>query len=93
MSMTKDLGNLLVTIDEASQTLFNDNAHVTHLVPSPRFEDEGILLDITVTILKSRYEDDDEYNFRRKMLEELIYNPMMHSEFILSKVNIVFLER
>ena len=93
MSMTKDLGNLLVTIDEASQTLFGDNAHVTHLVPSPRFEDEGILLDITVTILKSRYDDEKEYNFRRKMLEELIYNPRMHSDFILSKVNVVFLER
>ena len=91
--MIKDLGNLLVTIDEALQTLFDDNAHVTHLVPSPRFEDEGILLDITVTILKSRYDDEKEYDFKRKMLEELIYNPCMHSDFILSKVNIVFLER
>ena len=83
-----------MTIDEAVVTLFGDNALVTHVVPSPKYDDERIILDVTIEILKSRYIDDVEgYSFRRKMLDELIYNPAMHSEFVLSKVDIVVLER
>lgn len=94
MTLCRDLGNLLMTIDEAVVTLFGDNALVTHVVPSPRYDKEDIILDITIEILKNRYdEDEDGYIFRRKMLDELIYNPAMHSSFVLSKVNIVVLER
>lgn len=93
MTLCKDLGNLLITIDEAIVTLFGDNALVTHVVPSPRYEKEQIILDITIEILKSRYDDEEQYKFRYDMLKELIYNPNMHSIFILSKVNIVFVER
>ena len=91
--LCKDLGNLLMTIEEATGTLFGDNALVTRVVPSPKYEDEGIILNITIEFLKDRYEDEEQYAFRRRMLDELIYNPLMHSEYILTKVDIVFLER
>ena len=93
MSTIKNLGNLLITIDEALSTLFGDNAHVTQIIPSRDFDNDGTLLDLTITILKNRYDNEKEYNFRRKMLDELIYNPLMHSDWILTKVNISFVER
>ena len=93
MTLCRDLGNLLITIDEGVATLFGDNALVTKIVPSPRYDKEDIILDITIEILKSRYNDDEKYDFRRQMLDELIYNPTMRSDFVLSKVNIVVLER
>lgn len=93
MSTIKKLGNLLLTIDEALSTLFGDNAHVTQIVPSRDFDKDGTLLDLTITILKNRYDNEEEYDFRRKMLDELIYNPLMHSDWILTKVNISFVER
>ena len=93
MSTIKNLGNLLITIDEALFTLFGDNAHVTQIIPSRDFDNDGTLLDLTITILKNRYNNKEEYDFRRKMLDELIYNPLMHSDWILTKVNISFVER
>lgn len=82
-----------MTVDEAVVTLFGDNALVTHIVPSPKYDEEGVILDVTIEILKNRYDDAEKYDFRRRMLDELIYNPAMHSAFVLSKVNIVILER
>jgi hypothetical protein len=91
-SMTGKIGSLLVTIDNAVTTVFNDNACVTHIIPSPKYEEDGTILDITVEVLKFKYSE-KEYNARINLFDELVYNPLFHSEHTLSKVNIVVVER
>lgn len=86
--MTRDLGKLLIAIDNAVTTVFHDNACITHLIPSPSYKDEGILLDITISVLEDRY-DESDYDALMEIFDNLIYNPLFHSESILSKVNIV----
>lgn len=91
MTMTGDLGSLLVTINNATTTVFGEDACITHLIPSPKYNDEGVLLDITIAIFKDRYES-EEYETRMRIFDELVYNPLFHSEDILSKVDITFKE-
>ena len=82
-----ELGRLLISIANATETVFGDNAHVTHVVPSPWYDDLGILLDITVTVLEDRY-DDEKLDNLMQVFDNLIYNPLFNSNYILSKVNI-----
>ena len=82
-----ELGKLLISISNATNTVFGDNAYVTHVVPSPWYDDMGIILDITVTILEDKY-DDDKLNDLLDIFNNLIYNPLFNTDFILSKVNI-----
>lgn len=91
-SMTGKIGNLLVSLDNAVATVFNDNAYITHIVPSPSFDNDGVLLDITIEVLKSKYSE-DEYNARMDIFNNIIYNPIFHSDHTLSKVNVVVMER
>ena len=91
MTMTKDLGNLLITIDNAVMTVFNDDACITHIIPSPKYSDEGIILDITISILRDRMTD-ELYETRMRIFDELVYNPLFHSSHILSKVDITIKE-
>ena len=91
MTMTKDLGKLLITIDNAVMTVFNDDACITHIVPSPQYSDEGIILDITISVFKDKFSK-EVYDTKMRIFDELVYNPLFHSEHILSKVNIVFKE-
>ena len=91
MSMTGKIGKLLTTIDNAVIAMFEDNACVTVITPSSTYEEDGVLLNIVVEILKSNYSD-DEYRVRKNLFDEIIYNPSMFSEYILSKVNIKVVE-
>ena len=83
-----ELGHLLVTISNATATVFGDNAHVTHVVPSPDYDAYGTILNITVSVMKKHYTD-EEYNQRLKIFDELVYNPVINSDWILTKVDIV----
>lgn len=91
MSLTKELGNLLITLDNALTTVFGDNACVTHLIPSPKYKDDDTILDITVTILKSKY-DEEEYKQRMEIFDNIVYNPLWNSDYILAKVPITINE-
>ena len=89
--MTRDIGLLLVAIDNATTTVFGDDACITHLIPSPRYHDEGILLDVTVSVFRDRY-NDEEYETKMRIFDELVYNPVFVPENALSKVDITFKE-
>lgn len=91
MTMTKDLGLLLITIDNAVVTVFQDDAFITHVVPSPSYHDDGTLLDITVSIRADKFAKDN-LEQRLEIFDNLIYNPVFHSDHILSKVNIAIKE-
>lgn len=82
-----ELGKLLISVSNATETVFGDNALVTDVVPSNRYKDSGIILDITVTVLKSRYEP-DVLERLLQIFDSLVYEPLFNSDFILSKVNI-----
>lgn len=85
--LCEDLGKFLVTISNACVTVFGDDAMVTHVVPSPRYEKEGIILDITIKYRD--WVDKDKIESKLKILDELIYNPVLTPEYIMAKVNIV----
>lgn len=91
MTTTKDLGKLLITIDNATTTVFLDDAYITDIVPSSKYSDEGTLLDITISVLRDKFTD-EVYDLKMHIFDELVYNPLFHSERILSKVNITFKE-
>lgn len=85
--LCEDLGKFLVTISNACVTVFGDDAMVTHVVPSPRYEKEGIILDITIKYRD--WVDKDKIESKLKILDDLIYNPVLTPEYIMTKVNIV----
>ena len=91
MSMTRKIGELLVALDNAVVAVFGDDAFITHLVPSPRYEDEGILLDVTITVQTAHISDDD-YSIKLGIFDELIYNSVFNYSDALSKVDIHFKE-
>ena len=91
MTMTRDLGKLLISIDNAVMTVFGDDAFVTHIIPSPDYESEGVLLSITISVLIDRYTPEVLDN-KMHIFDELIYNPLFNSDHILSKVDIFFKE-
>ena len=79
--LCEDLGKFLVTISNACVTVFGDDAMVTHVVPSPRYEKEGIILDITIKYRD--WVDKDKIESKLKILDELIYNPVLTPEYII----------
>lgn len=85
--LCEDLGKFLVTISNACVTVFGNDAMVTHVVPSPRYEKEGIILDITIKYRD--WVDKDKIESKLKILDDLIYNPVLTPEYIITKVNIV----
>lgn len=89
--MTRDLGALLISIDNAVMTVFQDDAYITHLLPSSEYSDNGTILDITITVLKDRYSA-NVLKEKMNLFDELVYNPIFNSNHILTKVNIVFKE-
>lgn len=89
--MTRDIGLLLVAIDNATTTVFGDDACITHLIPSPKYHDESILLDVTISVFRDRY-NDEEYETKMRIFDELVYNPVFVPENALSKVDITFKE-
>lgn len=83
-----ELGSLLLCIYNAVQTVFLDDAIVGEVVPPTQKDQEaGIILDITIYVNAKKYEP---YDLETKLdiLDNLIYNPTLNSEWILSKVNI-----
>ncbi len=91
MTLTRDIGALLISIDNATTTVFGDDAHITHIIPSPKYHDEGIILDITISIFRDRFSD-EEYEIKMNIFDELVYNPIFNSENALLHVDIVFKE-
>ena len=91
MSMTRQIGELLVALDNATLTVFGDKAYITHIIPSPRYEDNGTLLDITISIMRDKLTD-EEYDIKLGIFDELIYNPVFNYADALLKVNITFKE-
>ena len=87
-----ELGTLLTSISNATNTVFGDNALVTHVVHSPWYDSMGIILDITVTVLEDRYEEEELEKLVR-IFDNLVYNPLFNSDFILSKVKIEMVYR
>ena len=85
--LCEDLGKFLVTVSNACVTVFGDDAMVTHVVPSPRYEKEDIILDVTIQYRD--WVDEDKIECKLKILDELIYNPVLTPEYVMSKVNIV----
>ena len=83
-----ELGKLLVSVYNATMTVFGDNAHVTHVVPSPNYDTDGTILNITVSVMKDRYTD-EEYTGLMEIFDQLVYNPLINSDWILTKVDIV----
>ena len=91
MSLTREIGNLLIALDNATLTVFGDNAYITHIIPSPRYSDDGTILDITISIMRDNLTE-DEYDTKLGIFDELIYNPVFDYSNALLKVNIVFKE-
>ena len=91
MTMTRDIGALLIAIDNATTTVFGDDACITHIVPSSKYHDEGTLLDVTISVFRDRY-NDNEYEIKMGLFDELVYNPVFNSARTLSKVDIFFKE-
>ena len=87
MVTAKKLGLLLVSIDNATTTVFGDIACVTIIKPSSEYEKDGVILDITVSVLKYKYSDED-YTKLLEIFDNLIYNPLFNSDYTLSRVNI-----
>ena len=87
--LCEDLGKFLVTISNACMTVFGDDAMVTHVVPSPRYEKEGIILDVTIKYRTNT--DKENISTRLEILDNLIYNPVLTPNYIISKVNVVVL--
>ena len=85
--LCEDLGKFLVTISNACVTVFGNDAMVTHVVPSPRYEKEGIILDITIKYRD--WVDKDKIESKLKILDDFIYNTVLTPEYIITKVNIV----
>ena len=73
MSMTGKIGKLLTTIDNAVITMFEDNACITVITPSSTYEEDGVLLNIVIEILKFNY-NDNEYKVRKNLFDEIIYS-------------------
>ena len=89
MSMTRKIGELLVALDNAVLTVFGDDAFITHLIPSPKYKEDGTILDVTISVLSNKIPD-GEYETKMKIFDELIYNSVFHYEDALSKVDINF---
>lgn len=91
MSMTREIGKLLIAIDNAVMTVFGDDAFITHLVPSPRYDEAGTLLDVTISVMKDKISDED-YDIKMSIFDELIYNSVFNYTNALLKVDIHFKE-
>ena len=91
MSLTREIGNLLIALDNAVLTVFNDDALSTDIAPSPRYDDDGTILNITISIMRDKLIE-EEYNIKLGIFDELIYNPVFDYSNALLKVNIVFKE-
>lgn len=91
MSMTREIGKLLIAIDNAVMTVFGDDAFITHLVPSSKYDETGTLLDVTISVMKDKISDED-YDIKMSIFDELIYNSVFNYTEALLKVDIHFKE-
>jgi len=91
MSMTRKIGELLIALDNATLTVFGDDAFITHIVPSPHYEECGTLLDITISIVRDKLSD-EEYDIKMGIFDELIYNSVFNYSEALLKVDFTFKE-
>lgn len=89
MSLTREIGALLIALDNATLTVFGDDAFITHIIPSPRYKDDGTILDITISVMRDKI-DDEDYNIKIGIFDELIYNPVFNYSNALLKVNLTF---
>ena len=90
-SSTGKIGKLLVSIDNAVTTVFDDNACITHIEPCIDYKDSGVLLNLVIEIFKFKY-DAEEYKARLAIFDDIVYNPILHHESTLSKIHIEVIE-
>ena len=91
MSLTREIGDLLIALDNATLTVFGDDAFITHIIPSPRYKDDGTILDITISIMRDKI-DDEDYDTKIGIFDELMYNQVCNYSNALLKVNFSFKE-
>ena len=91
MSLTREIGDLLIALDNATLTVFGDDASITHIIPSHRYKDDGTILDITISIMRDKI-DGEDYDTKIGILDELIYKPVFNYSNALLKVNLTFKE-
>lgn len=91
MSLTREIGALLIALDNATLTVFGDDAFITHIIPSPRYKDDGTILDITISIMRDKI-DDEDYDTKIGIFDELMYNQVCNYSNALLKVNFTFKE-
>lgn len=91
MSLTREIGALLIALDNATLTVFGDDAFITHIIPSPRYKDDGTILDITISIMRDKI-DDEDYDTKIGIFDELMYNQIFNYSNALLKVNFTFKE-
>lgn len=78
-----DLGRLLSALPIYVNGIFGDDAIVGKL----ESDDDEFLLKVTIMI-RTYYMTLDEFKKKLEALEELIYNPSKHNDYLLSKVYI-----
>lgn len=91
MSLTREIGALLIALDNATLTVFGDDAFIIHIIPSPRYKDDGTILDITISIIRDKI-DDEDYDTKIGIFDELMYNQVFNYSNALLKVNFTFKE-
>ena len=91
MTMTSEIGKLLIALDNATTTVWGDDACITHIIPSPKYKETGVLLDITISVFKHKYSDYD-YEIKTDIWNSLIYDSVFNYANALLKVDIHFKE-
>lgn len=91
MVTARKIGELLIALDNATMTTWGDDACITSIEPSSKYDKDGILLDITISIFKNKYSEED-YKKKRDIWDFLIYDSVFNYTDALLKVDIHFKE-
>lgn len=82
-----ELGQLLITLVNATATVFGDDAIVSQVRPSGTYDDDGVILDVTISYREYNYTE-EELEILLQLLDNFIYNPIITSDEILSRVRL-----
>jgi hypothetical protein len=82
-----ELGKLLITLVNATATVFGDDAIVSKITPSGTYDEDGVILDITITYRDYNYTE-EELEILLQLLDNFIYNPIVTPDWILNRVRL-----
>lgn len=82
-----ELGQLLITLVNATATVFGDDAIVSQIRPSDTYDEDGVILDVTISYREYNYTE-EELEILLQLLDNFIYNPIITSDEILSRVRL-----